>query len=191
LVKAGRHKTSQVASVFNNECNPNQQSTFGHTAGELNFYIRGDLTITSSRDGRSYSLPGTCIAQGNNGSNNWWFAGDLCRTSWQQPDHVSCRSAAQATLGDPLIFWRGFPNPNDHIGVIGDHYATPNQSLDIFNTGSSLCVCNATSTVFSPLVVMQGPNQQDTLIGTVTQRRASCSIVSVPKPSPSRGDVES
>ena len=33
LVKAGRHKTSQVANVFNNECNPNQQSTFGHTAG--------------------------------------------------------------------------------------------------------------------------------------------------------------
>ncbi|MTI29963.1 hypothetical protein [Xanthovirga aplysinae] len=73
----GRHGSSGPATYFNQLC-PASKNTFGHTAGDLNFAVRGDLYLTLAIDVTDdmveIVIPDICLAQGHSGtSNNWWF----------------------------------------------------------------------------------------------------------------------
>ncbi|MBO4291394.1 MAG: hypothetical protein J5898_05755 [Lachnospiraceae bacterium] len=73
----GRKKSGEVADWWKErvkrECN-----TFNDNPGELNFAFKVDLNINinSSKFGKHrVTYRDLCIAQGNNGRNNWWFGG--------------------------------------------------------------------------------------------------------------------
>lgn len=76
--RIGRHTSTTVANWFNARI-PANQNTFGHSAGELNFALIGQLGLTLVRDDKSISMfyfDGVALAQGRSGStNNWWFGG--------------------------------------------------------------------------------------------------------------------
>ena len=75
LFKFGRHGSSEVAGTFNKLCPP-ARNTFNHTAGKLNFWVKGTLTLTFE-SGKTFTFPNTFFAQGHSGaSNNWWFGND-------------------------------------------------------------------------------------------------------------------
>ena len=79
----GRKASKEVANSFNAICPP-EHNTFGHTAGELNFWVKGTLVLHFG-SGNVYTLPNTVLAQGHSGAaNNWWFGNDAMSNS-QEP----------------------------------------------------------------------------------------------------------
>ena len=73
--RVGRHGTKEVAASFNKACPP-EHNTFNHTAGELNFWMKGTLQL-DLRSGKRYTFSNTYFAQGHSGAtNNWWFGND-------------------------------------------------------------------------------------------------------------------
>lgn len=76
--RVGRKGSSDVANWFNGQVSADQ-TTFGHTAGDLNFAFIGTLTLTVSGgilgNGQgTFVFNDVAIAQGHSGaSNNWWF----------------------------------------------------------------------------------------------------------------------
>jgi len=75
LFVLGRKKSKEVANSFNVAC-PHDRNTFNHTAGELNFWMKGDLKLTF-KNGLTYTFQNIFLAQGHSGlSNNWWFGAD-------------------------------------------------------------------------------------------------------------------
>lgn len=79
----GRSGTEPVAKWFNGLVPPSQ-TTFNHTAGDLNFAFLGtlELTITGGILGGSphrFIFRNVALAQGHSGAgNNWWFGGQNC-----------------------------------------------------------------------------------------------------------------
>lgn len=79
VFKAGRHKTSAVATWWKNRIKWNY-NTFDKDPDELNFAMLGDLTLNLTggdfgSDKVTVVLTNVAFAQGNNGRNNWWFGG--------------------------------------------------------------------------------------------------------------------
>ena len=76
----GRKASKEVAASFNSACPP-ARNTFGHTAGELNFWMKGTMSL-NFKNGKTYTFPNTFFAQGHTGAvNNWWFGNDAMRNS--------------------------------------------------------------------------------------------------------------
>ena len=105
-VQAGRKASTTLARVVNAYLNPRHASTFGHTAGKLNFLAIGSLSY--SLKGSRYTVSGDAwFAQGRSGSsNNWWFGGRNCkRVSFNDiwGDIVQCPT----TNGRKHFFVRG------------------------------------------------------------------------------------
>lgn len=163
-VIAGRKKSAAVATAFSSACDPDVRGTFRDEPDELNFFIKGDMTVTD-KEGQRYAISNICLAQGSNASiENWWFAGLPCRNSWQDYDTVACKSHDNDTLDDYLLFQRGgVDNGNNEVKVLGDHYDTP-AALDIIGPeGTSLCVYNATPNTFDAMKVLIYPDQFEPL----------------------------
>lgn len=81
--QAGRKGSEDVAKWFNNEIgiNPEKNTTFGHTAGSLNFACKGKLKLTLKKDNKEklYEFSDIVLAQGHSAAaNNWWFGGENC-----------------------------------------------------------------------------------------------------------------
>ena len=82
-IRVGRKASQEVANSFNAICSP-EHNTFGHTAGELNFWVKGTLEL-NFYSGDTYTFPNTVLAQGHSGAaNNWWFGNDTMTNS-QEP----------------------------------------------------------------------------------------------------------
>ena len=75
---ANRSNSGEVAQWLNSRV-PSSQITFGHDASELNFAIKGTMTLfvkgSVFEDGQALTFESTYLAQGHTGlDNNWWFA---------------------------------------------------------------------------------------------------------------------
>ena len=80
--RVGRKASKDVANSFNAACPP-ERNTFNHTAGELNFWVKGDMEL-KLENGNTYTFQNTYFAQGHSGaSNNWWFGNDAMTNSTQ------------------------------------------------------------------------------------------------------------
>jgi hypothetical protein len=80
----GRKASKEVAATFNKACPP-ERNTFNHAAGELNFWVKGTLTLVFA-SGKTYTFPNTYFAQGHAAAvNNWWFGNDAM-TNYK--DHI-------------------------------------------------------------------------------------------------------
>lgn len=82
-VRAGRHKTKEVADWFNKFVSKDQcmaHHAYSKTPDELNFGIKGTLCITEN--GEKFEIPDFILAQGSNNlhDNNWWIGGKYCVT---------------------------------------------------------------------------------------------------------------
>lgn len=85
VVKAGRHKTSDVSHWFMNNAHGGGviAKTFNdHQPAELNFAVRGKLTLTVN--GTKYTIDDFLIGQGSYAShNNWWIGSkDMIGVTW-------------------------------------------------------------------------------------------------------------
>jgi len=117
----GRKGSGSVAKWFNNQI-PASQTTFNHTADDLNFAFIGTLTlaITGGVLGDNQEIcrfSDVALAQGHTGaSNNWWFGGKNC--SYIQANQVTGTGTSES--GDPVsfVFLRG----GNNVNVVG---ATP------------------------------------------------------------------
>lgn len=82
-VKAGRSASKEVAEYFKDWC-PVNKNTFKNKPDDLNFALRGELSLTfkmTAEVGETYTLTfaDIMLAQGHSGqSNNWWFGGRNC-----------------------------------------------------------------------------------------------------------------
>ncbi|KAH6883647.1 hypothetical protein BKA70DRAFT_1377999 [Coprinopsis sp. MPI-PUGE-AT-0042] len=119
LFKVGRKGSGEVRDWFKGTIADNQ-NTFGHAPGDLNFGFRGKLTVGLNGPllnplGESFTLPNIVIAQGHAlGSNNWWFGGQNCaRISGNTVRCTATRIAAPTEVW-ALVFRRGgaAPDPN-------------------------------------------------------------------------------
>ncbi|MCL2164559.1 MAG: phosphatidylinositol-specific phospholipase C [Oscillospiraceae bacterium] len=100
----GRKKSSTVAQWFNARV-PANKTTFGHTAGELNFAFIGRLELRFA-NGSAYTFKGVALAQGQSGaSNNWWFGGETC--SYKGSDKASCQGVDASGKSCTFTFTRG------------------------------------------------------------------------------------
>jgi 1-phosphatidylinositol phosphodiesterase len=106
----GREGSTQVADWFNDRIPPGQ-TTFNHTAGELNFAFLGtlELTITGGILGQRqkiYTFSNVALAQGHDVlSNNWWFGGSFCE---YQNNNLVIALGADANKQDVFfLFHRG------------------------------------------------------------------------------------
>ncbi|KAF9256623.1 hypothetical protein L218DRAFT_802702, partial [Marasmius fiardii PR-910] len=109
----GRHGTSDVASFWNTNIPP-YRSTFGHTAGDLNFAFLGTLSLNVPTDDgpRRVTFTDIGLAQGHSGStNNWWFGGKNC--THEYGNKVSCTGTDQNGKSVKFTFLRG-----DNIGIM-------------------------------------------------------------------------
>ncbi|KGO92357.1 hypothetical protein [Flavobacterium subsaxonicum] len=103
-----RHGTSEVASWFSDKI-ANDQNTFNHAPGDLNFAILGDLTFTISSydipDGQdTYTFNNVMLAQGHSfQSNNWWFGGESA--TWQGDNTVSCTGQGASSGTEATIYF--------------------------------------------------------------------------------------
>ena len=71
----GRKGSKEVAASFNSACPP-AHNTFNHTAGDLNFWMKGHLQLHFA-GGYDFTFLNTYFAQGHSGAvNNWWFGND-------------------------------------------------------------------------------------------------------------------
>lgn len=75
--KVGRKGSKEVANWFNEQTFNGKSTSFGHSAGKLNFAFLGDLQIDfspkSNYYGKYVEIFNVLIAQGHNGKNNWWI----------------------------------------------------------------------------------------------------------------------
>lgn len=138
LFEFGRHGDPEVAKTFNQRCPP-AHNTFNHTAGKLNFWVKGTLTLAFS-SGKTYTFPNTYFAQGHAGAtNNWWFGNDEMVNStnpiiawdpYSKTPHVpvylgnNCYGFISPTEDETLLFKfkRGdgaIPNPVNHVNLVG------------------------------------------------------------------------
>jgi hypothetical protein len=115
----GRKKSEDVAKWFNNEI-PENRTTFGHEADELNFAFIGTLVLDCMLTGidgsgikRSFVFDDITLAQGSTGtSNNWWFGGKKC---WNIEDNrVQCTGHENNFRDGVFRFGRG---GNDTNGI--------------------------------------------------------------------------
>lgn len=106
----GRQGSSATANWFNTMV-PGSQTTFNHSAGELNFAFLGTLkmTITGGILGNghgSFTFSNVAIAQGHvDLSNNWWFGGLNC--SYIENDEVTCTGTNSSGDEVSFVFLRG------------------------------------------------------------------------------------
>ena len=82
-VLAGRSASSEVANQFKDWV-PKNKNTFKSEPKDLNFALRGDLSLTFLIDATldahyTLTFKDIVLAQGNSGGrNNWWFGGPSC-----------------------------------------------------------------------------------------------------------------
>ena len=102
VFSVGRKGSKEVAASFNKACPP-EHNTFNHTADELYFWVKGELSLTL-RHGNTYTFPNTVFAQGFSFlSNNWWFGNDTM-TNFKTPIIVF---DPYATEGIPIPIYLG------------------------------------------------------------------------------------
>ncbi|KAF9256626.1 hypothetical protein L218DRAFT_1007178 [Marasmius fiardii PR-910] len=109
----GRHGTSDVASFWNTNIPPNN-NTFGHTAGDLNFAFLGTLVLAfwTPQGRRTVTFLDMGFAQGHSGStNNWWFGGKNCKH--EGDNKVTCTGTDQNGNSVKFTFLRG-----DNFGLV-------------------------------------------------------------------------
>ncbi|MFS2225717.1 hypothetical protein [Pantoea sp. B65] len=108
--RVGRKKSSDVARWFNNRVS-GSQTTFNHSASELNFAFLGILEMTLSggilgSNEHTFRFANIAFAQGQAGtSNNWWFGGRNCRNIGG--DRVVAIGMARNGHPIEVTFWRG------------------------------------------------------------------------------------
>jgi hypothetical protein len=123
---AGRQGSAATANWFNTAVAASQ-TTFNHTAGELNFAFSGTLkmTITGGILGNgqdTFTFSNVALAQGHTGaSNNWWFGGLNC--SYIQNDEVACTGINSKGDEVSFVFLRG---GNDVSTIL----ATPSRLIE-------------------------------------------------------------
>ncbi|WP_323118291.1 PI-PLC domain-containing protein [Burkholderia alba] len=114
----GRKKSTSVANWFNGQVAA-YQTTFNHSAGELNFAFIGTLvlTITGGILGSrvaTYRFQNVALAQGNAGaSNNWWFGGKDCTNIGS--NKVVARGHDADNMPMELTFLRGGNGPVNEV----------------------------------------------------------------------------
>ncbi|KAF9255965.1 hypothetical protein L218DRAFT_882852, partial [Marasmius fiardii PR-910] len=118
----GRHGTTEVASFWNTNIPPNN-NTFGHTAADLNFAFLGTLVLTVG----PYTVTFTDIglAQGHdNSSNNWWFGGKDCVRHSGDDNVVTCIGTDKEGSTFRFTFARGNPLgiPVNLVNITGISY---------------------------------------------------------------------
>ena len=112
--KLGRKGSAKVAGWFNSRIGVDN-STFGHTAGVLNFAFLGTLRLTLSNL-PTITFENISIAQGHSGaSNNWWFGGYKCFNT--NDNRVHAIGKARDGMDDVyycVMFWRGGNDVNEY-----------------------------------------------------------------------------
>ncbi len=124
--EVGRKNSESVATWFNNNIS-SSQSTFGHTAGTLNFAFLGtlQLTLTIAGGQETFTFYNIALAQGHTVSrNNWWFGGKNC--SHTKNNRVLCNGKNSRGKEVTFEFWRG---DND----VNTVHVTPKRIIDTFN----------------------------------------------------------
>lgn len=186
----GRHGTSEVANWFNSNIAADQ-TTFGHTAGELNFAFIGALTMKVSYADfgveEHYVMQDVALAQGHSGAtDNWWFGGKACRntggnsvkcagfekTSGRQVHISFLRGDSERMSANTRVSTsNGLSNGVDAVGVA---------LTDIFGLASWMRLLNPTTTLNN--IMMPGshdagmsetnhcfPDLPETKVGSKTQ----------------------
>jgi hypothetical protein len=98
----GRKASKDVAATFNAACPP-AHNTFNHTAGELNFWMKGTLSL-KFYSGKTYTFPNTFFAQGHSGAtNNWWF-GNSGMTNSKTPIYIWDPYSTVYSVPIPIYF---------------------------------------------------------------------------------------
>lgn len=106
----GRKGSEDTAKWFNDRIAPSQ-TTFDHSAGELNFAFIGTLKLTLTggifvSGQETFTFSDVTIAQGHAGaSNNWWFGGTHC--SYMKDHKVSCTGISSRGVQATFQFLRG------------------------------------------------------------------------------------
>lgn len=104
--RVGRKGSEETAKWFNKKIDADA-TTFGHTAGKLNFAFIGKLVLIFTggiMGGKEipYTFENIAIAQGHTGaSNNWWFGGKECI------NHGFNAVSVEDTEGHLFLFRRG------------------------------------------------------------------------------------
>ena len=99
----GRKASKDVANSFNAACPP-EHNTFNHTAGELNFWVKGNLEMTLG-NGNTYTFLNVYLAQGHSGAtNNWWFGSDAMTNSQSSILIYDPYSTTQYYVPVPIYF---------------------------------------------------------------------------------------
>ena len=102
LFVSGRKASKEVATTFNDACPPDR-NTFNHTAGELNFWMKGTMKLIFT-NGETYTFPNTYFAQGHSGAiNNWWFGNDAM-TNFKVPILLYDPYSDKASIPIPIYF---------------------------------------------------------------------------------------
>ena len=101
VVKAGRHKTSDVAKWFINSAGSGGMiaKTFNdRQPSELNFAVRGKLTLKVN--GIVHTIDDFLLGQGSYGNhNNWWIGSkDMIGVTWGSVDQHYAEGLAKDTL---------------------------------------------------------------------------------------------
>ena len=117
IIKAGRHKTAQVAHWFHDAINGGGAIalTYGDTSPkELNFAVRGTLTLVIN--GVTYTAQNFVLAQGSSEGNNWWLgSAQMSGITHSDVTMVYAEMIVKATLG----YAKDIISRNP-IGAIGD-----------------------------------------------------------------------
>lgn len=122
----GRKGSEDVANWFNTNVAASQ-TTFNHTAGELNFAFLGTLELTISGgilggNQQTFTFYNVALAQGHSGaSNNWWFGGQNC--AYIQNNQVSAQGVNAQNGPVSFVFLRG----GNDVSTVG---VTPNTFVD-------------------------------------------------------------
>ena len=100
----GRKGSESTANWFNSKV-PYLKTTFGHSAGKLNFAFVGSLKLFFL-DGSVYTFNDIALAQGHAGtSNNWWFGGATCVNI--RDNKVDCTGTDSSGKKCYFVFERG------------------------------------------------------------------------------------
>jgi len=113
----GRKASKDIAANFNVFCPP-AHNTFNHTAGELNFWMKGTLVL-NFKNGATYTFPNTYLAQGHSGaSNNWWFGNDAMTNNTVQTKLFNPFNSSYVTYGGNPSAGCGYISPIEDPNMV-------------------------------------------------------------------------
>ena len=127
----GRKGSKEVAESFNRACPP-EHNTFGHTADELNFWMKGTMTLLF-RNGKRYTFPNTFFAQGHAAAvNNWWFGNDAMTNSTVSVTLYDPFKSMYVTMEPPSNSIYGYISPMEDPNLVFLFRRGTSTSHDLF-----------------------------------------------------------